>query len=52
MACTVGQYLLLRLRQLGVEHVFGVPGDFAMNLFEQVRRATSPWGDTAAGIGR
>ena len=37
MACTVGEYILRRLRALGVDHIFGVPGDFAMNFFEQVR---------------
>jgi hypothetical protein len=25
--CTVGDYLLGRLKELGIRHVFGVPGD-------------------------
>jgi TPP-dependent 2-oxoacid decarboxylase len=28
----VGEYLLRRLKHLGIEHVFGVPGDFALTL--------------------
>jgi len=30
MTTTVGEYLLTRLKQLGIDHVFGVPGDFAL----------------------
>ena len=31
---TLGEVLFKRLRELGAEHVFGVPGDFALPLFE------------------
>ncbi|WP_229073674.1 alpha-keto acid decarboxylase family protein [Actinoplanes sp. DH11] len=31
---TVAAYLGLRLRQAGVEHLFGVPGDFNLNLLD------------------
>ncbi|MCW0216329.1 MAG: thiamine pyrophosphate-binding protein [Pseudonocardia sp.] len=31
---TVAQYLARRLRSLGVEHLFGVPGDFALTLLD------------------
>jgi indolepyruvate decarboxylase len=31
---TVAEYLATRLRQCGVEHVFGVPGDFSLALVE------------------
>jgi indolepyruvate decarboxylase len=34
--CTVGQYLLTRLKQLGVDHLFGVPGDFVLAFLNQV----------------
>jgi indolepyruvate decarboxylase len=34
--CTVGEYLLTRLKQLGVDHLFGVPGDFVLAFFNQV----------------
>ena len=30
---TVGDYLISRLRALGVEHVFGVPGDYALGFY-------------------
>ena len=34
--CTVGDYLLTRLKQIGVDHLFGVPGDFVLAFFNQV----------------
>jgi indolepyruvate decarboxylase len=34
--CTVGEYLLIRLNQLGVDHLFGVPGDFLLAFLNQV----------------
>jgi hypothetical protein len=34
--CTVGEYLLTRLKQIGVDHLFGVPGDFVLAFFNQV----------------
>ncbi len=33
---TVGEYLLLRLKEIGVDDLFGVPGDFVMGFFNQV----------------
>ncbi len=33
---TVGQYLLCRLHELGVGHIFGVPGDYNLGLLEQI----------------
>ena len=27
--CTVSQYLIARLKEIGAEHVFAVPGDYA-----------------------
>jgi indolepyruvate decarboxylase len=38
-SCTVGEYLLTRLKQTGVDHLFGVPGDFVLGLFNQVLRS-------------
>ncbi len=35
-AMTVGAYLLKRLEQLGVKHIFGVPGDFVLGFFDQI----------------
>ena len=31
---TVGQYLIDRLRALGVKHVFGIPGDYVLGLYK------------------
>ncbi|OGR94345.1 MAG: hypothetical protein A2016_04830 [Elusimicrobia bacterium GWF2_62_30] len=36
---TVAGYLLKRLKEIGVEHLFGVPGDFAMGFFNQVLKS-------------
>ena len=33
---TIGQYLLRRLNEAGVRHAFGVPGDFNLNLMQQI----------------
>jgi indolepyruvate decarboxylase len=33
---TVAEYLLTRLKQIGVDHVFGVPGDFVLGFFNQL----------------
>ncbi|GAA4250282.1 alpha-keto acid decarboxylase family protein [Dactylosporangium darangshiense] len=34
--CTVGDYLLQRLREIGVRHVFGVPGDYQLEFLDQI----------------
>lgn len=34
--CTVGDYLLQRLREIGVRHVFGVPGDYQLEFLDQL----------------
>src|SRR5215210_2136063 len=33
---TIGQYLISRLRAFGVEHVFGIPGDYVLGFYEQL----------------
>ena len=33
---TVAEYLLIRLKQIGLDHLFGVPGDFVLGFFNQV----------------
>lgn len=35
----VGGYLLWRLYQLGIDHIFGVPGDYAMGMFELISKS-------------
>ncbi|WP_152657724.1 alpha-keto acid decarboxylase family protein [Oceanobacillus sp. CFH 90083] len=38
MICTVGDYLILRLKELGVRHIFGMPGDFNLGFLDQIER--------------
>ena len=38
MSISIGQYLLSRLSELGVRHMFGVPGDFNLWFLEQTIR--------------
>ncbi|MBE9225565.1 alpha-keto acid decarboxylase family protein [Phormidium sp. LEGE 05292] len=33
---TVGDYLLLRLKQIGIKHIFGVPGDYNMEFLDSI----------------
>ena len=33
---TVAGYLLSRLKQIGVDHLFGVPGDFVLGFLNEV----------------
>jgi len=36
---TVAEYLLTRLKEIGVNHIFGVPGDFVLGFFNQVLKS-------------
>ena len=36
MTVTVSSYLLQRLKALGVDHLFGIPGDYILPLFESI----------------
>ena len=33
---TIGQYLIDRLHDLGVEHIFGIPGDYVLTLYKMI----------------
>ena len=35
-APTIGQYLIDRLHALGVEHIFGIPGDYVLTLYKMI----------------
>ena len=35
----IGQYLLQRLHDHGVRHVFGVPGDYVLKLYEEISKS-------------
>jgi TPP-dependent 2-oxoacid decarboxylase len=37
---SVGQYLARRLRELGVDHLFGLPGDFNLSLLDEMLDGT------------
>ena len=36
---TVAEYLLIRLKEIGVDHLFGVPGDFVLGFFNQILKS-------------
>jgi len=36
---TIADYLLVRLKEIGVDHMFGVVGDFCLGLFQHVARS-------------
>ena len=36
MKTTVGKYLISRLRQAGVKHVFGIPGDYVLGFYDLI----------------
>ncbi|KAA0097936.1 alpha-keto acid decarboxylase family protein [Mycolicibacterium sp. P1-18] len=49
---TVTTYLLTRLRELGVAHVFGVPGDYSLAVLDEVLDTPGiEWVGTAAELG-
>ena len=39
MKSTIGNFLIRRLKELGNEHIFGVPGDFNLQFLDQVEKA-------------
>ena len=36
---TVAEYLLTRLKEIGVDHLFGVPGDFVLGFLNEVLKS-------------
>src|SRR5262245_38839498 len=38
-AATIGDFLIQRLCDHGVRHVFGIPGDYVLGFYEQLRRS-------------
>lgn len=36
---SIGEYLIAQLRRRGVGHVFGIPGDYVLGFYEQLRRS-------------
>jgi indolepyruvate decarboxylase len=39
---TIGNYLLRRLQEAGVKHIFGVPGDYNLDLMQQLEDRGAP----------
>ncbi len=39
-APTIGEYLIGRLQELGVEHVFGIPGDYVLGLYKLLEKSS------------
>ncbi len=37
--CTISDYLIERIKALGVRHVFGVPGDYALGFFAELDKS-------------
>ena len=40
---TVAQYFLTRLKEIGVDHLFGVPGDFVLGFFNEVLKSDAKY---------
>ncbi|MCX6283071.1 MAG: thiamine pyrophosphate-binding protein [Bacteroidetes bacterium] len=41
--CTVSRYLLQRLQEIGVKHVFGVPGDYTLDFLDELVASPLQW---------
>lgn len=41
MFIEIGQFLNQRLSELGIDHIFGLPGDFNLSYLEQIEEDTS-----------
>ena len=39
MRTTVGEVIIRRLKEMGIEHIIGVPGDFNLSFIEQINEA-------------
>jgi TPP-dependent 2-oxoacid decarboxylase len=48
---TIGQYLIDQLYAHGVEHVFGVPGDYVLGFFDQLTVASTVLDDPQTAQG-
>jgi len=41
--CTISQYLLHRLKEAGINHLFGVPGDYILDFLDEVLVSPLQW---------
>ena len=42
MKQSIGNFLLRRLKEAGVKHIFGVPGDYSLALMQQLEELGDP----------
>ena len=43
LTCTLSRYLLHRLREVGICHLFGVPGDYVLDFLDEVIASPIQW---------
>ena len=43
LTCTVSRYLLQRLQETGIKHLFGVPGDYVLDFLDEVIASPIKW---------
>lgn len=37
---TIGEYLLKKLKSYGIDHIFGIPGDYVVQFFEMIEQSS------------
>ena len=40
---SIGNYLIQRLRDYGIEDVFGIPGDYVLSFYSELEKSPSSW---------
>jgi indolepyruvate decarboxylase len=45
MRQAIGDFLLRRLQEVGIKHIFGVPGDYNLGLKQQLENRGEPKSD-------
>jgi indolepyruvate decarboxylase len=48
---TIGGYLVTRLEQMGLRHIFGVPGDYVLSFYDQLEASKLKVVGTCTEIG-
>lgn len=38
MKIAIGDYLIKRIKELGIKHIIGLPGDFNLQFLEQINK--------------
>ena len=42
-SCTISRYIISRLQEVGIKHLFGVPGDYSLDFLDQVIASPIQW---------